>query len=180
MTTRIPFTEAALARAVRGAQRAGLRVTATSIKPDGTITIHHEPVAPPATEVKSKWDADPWTQNDAPAAPAAPVRKVDRRVAEILAGDPAEMLEAWKRSREEWPARVRAQPLNRLETHVFQILGAGEVGARPDGIKGAGPNTMERLAVRGFVRPIERGDGRGPDYELTQAGKEEWTRLQTK
>jgi hypothetical protein len=65
MTARIPFTEAALARAVRGARRSGLAVTATTIAPDGTITIHHQPVAPPPavpaqTEIMGKWD-DPST-----------------------------------------------------------------------------------------------------------------------
>lgn len=47
MTVRIPFTAAAIRRAVTGAQLAGLPVKAVSIAPDGTITVHQEAIAPP-------------------------------------------------------------------------------------------------------------------------------------
>lgn len=47
MTARLPFTAAAVRRAVAGAQLAGLPVKAISVAPDGTITVHQEMVAPP-------------------------------------------------------------------------------------------------------------------------------------
>jgi hypothetical protein len=50
MTKRLPFTAAAIARAIEGARKAGLPVTATSVAPDGTVTVFHTPVLPPVKE----------------------------------------------------------------------------------------------------------------------------------
>lgn len=41
MTTRLPFTELAVRRAISAARKEGLPVTGTTIRPDGTITVHH-------------------------------------------------------------------------------------------------------------------------------------------
>jgi hypothetical protein len=42
MTKRLPFTEASLARAVRGMERAGLFVV--GVKSDGTLLVSHKPL----------------------------------------------------------------------------------------------------------------------------------------
>lgn len=41
MTARLPFTELAVRRAIAAARKEGLPVTGTTIRPDGTITVHH-------------------------------------------------------------------------------------------------------------------------------------------
>lgn len=40
MTAPLPFTENAIRRAVEGARKAGVRVSAVAIGPNGTITIY--------------------------------------------------------------------------------------------------------------------------------------------
>lgn len=40
MTTRLPFTELAMRRAIRAARSEGVRVAAVTVGPDGSITIH--------------------------------------------------------------------------------------------------------------------------------------------
>lgn len=57
MTKALPFTQAGIRRAVEGARKAGLRVTA--IKPDGTIVVNDgvgksEELAP-GEPARSKW-----------------------------------------------------------------------------------------------------------------------------
>jgi hypothetical protein len=39
MTKPLPFTEASIRRAVTGARKAGLRVTAFEVRPDGTVVV---------------------------------------------------------------------------------------------------------------------------------------------
>jgi uncharacterized protein GlcG (DUF336 family) len=41
MTARLSFTEHAMRRAIKAARKEGLPVTGTTIRPDGTITVHH-------------------------------------------------------------------------------------------------------------------------------------------
>jgi hypothetical protein len=57
MTKPLPFTELAICRAIAAVQKAGLPIKATSIGPDGTVTIYHEEVAaqPHSGENQSKW-----------------------------------------------------------------------------------------------------------------------------
>jgi hypothetical protein len=60
MTNPLPFTEAAVRRAVNAARKAGMKVGAISIAPDGTVTVFEgEPVEPPAVPIQdavpSKW-----------------------------------------------------------------------------------------------------------------------------
>lgn len=40
MTTKLPFTELALRRAIRAARKEGVRVTGITITGDGTITLY--------------------------------------------------------------------------------------------------------------------------------------------
>jgi hypothetical protein len=62
MTTRLPFTEMAVRRAIKAARKEGLPVTGTRIDPDGAITVYHAgaPVAPGGLEAHgsapSKWE----------------------------------------------------------------------------------------------------------------------------
>lgn len=47
MTKALSFTEQGIRRAIRAAKHEGLSVTATTVHPDGAVTIHHEGVAGP-------------------------------------------------------------------------------------------------------------------------------------
>jgi hypothetical protein len=58
MTKRLPFTAATIRRAVNAARSAGLAIVATSIAPDGTVTIHHEGVAGVATAAQDQRPSD--------------------------------------------------------------------------------------------------------------------------
>jgi hypothetical protein len=63
MTARLPFTEAAVRRAISAARKAGLPIVATEVTPDGTVRLIHEALAPSVTPINnaatSKWaDAD--------------------------------------------------------------------------------------------------------------------------
>ena len=59
MTKPLPFTESCVRRAIAAVQKAGLPIKATSIAPDGTVTIFHDGVAPPTASgenhEQSKW-----------------------------------------------------------------------------------------------------------------------------
>jgi hypothetical protein len=63
MTKRLPFTAAAIARAIEGARKAGLPITATSVSPDGVVTIHHQEVpvpTVPTSDDKDDGEARDW------------------------------------------------------------------------------------------------------------------------
>jgi hypothetical protein len=60
MTKPLPFTESRVRRVIAAVRKEGLPVSAVSIHPDGTITVHGEaaiapPVAVPQHEAVSKW-----------------------------------------------------------------------------------------------------------------------------
>ena len=60
MTKPLPFTESAVRRAVSAARKAGMKVGAIRIEPDGAVTVFEgEPLAPPTAPVQgdspSKW-----------------------------------------------------------------------------------------------------------------------------
>lgn len=59
MSRPLPFTEAAVRRAIAAARKAGLEVSAVSIAPDGTVTVFQQGIAAPLpsgeTYAKSKW-----------------------------------------------------------------------------------------------------------------------------
>jgi hypothetical protein len=58
MTARLHFTEASIRRAVHAARKAGLDVSAVSIAPDGTVTIHSGLASanpPSENREQSKW-----------------------------------------------------------------------------------------------------------------------------
>jgi hypothetical protein len=59
VTKPLPFTQAILSRAIKAAQKAGLRVT--GIRPDGTLLVQNadqplEPLRDPTADPPSKWD----------------------------------------------------------------------------------------------------------------------------
>lgn len=62
MSKPLPFTAAAIRRAIVGARSAGLEVTAVSVAPDGTVTVHKAPPGPvAATDAPAHDDAaQPW------------------------------------------------------------------------------------------------------------------------
>jgi hypothetical protein len=55
VTKSLPFTESRIRRAIAAARKEGLEISAVSIHPDGTVTIHQGIAAPAAP-----------TQNNAP------------------------------------------------------------------------------------------------------------------
>jgi hypothetical protein len=59
MTKRVPFTEAAVRRAIAAARKAGLAVAAVRIEPNGAVTIFQTGIEPPSASAddpaKSKW-----------------------------------------------------------------------------------------------------------------------------
>jgi hypothetical protein len=58
MTTRLPFTEAAIRRVWNAGRKAGLDIAATRILPDGTIEVVHTGVVSPIATTQngvSKW-----------------------------------------------------------------------------------------------------------------------------
>jgi hypothetical protein len=59
MTKPIPFTEAAVRRAIAATQKAGLAVAAVRIEPNGAVTIFQTGIEPPSPSdedpAKSKW-----------------------------------------------------------------------------------------------------------------------------
>lgn len=59
MTKPLPFTENAIQRAVSGARKAGIKVGAIKVDPDGAITVLDESLAPTAAPKQdrppSKW-----------------------------------------------------------------------------------------------------------------------------
>jgi hypothetical protein len=62
VTKALPFTVAAIARAIEGARKAGLPITATSVNPDtGVITIHHQDVPVPTVSTESDGEGGDWT-----------------------------------------------------------------------------------------------------------------------
>ncbi len=62
VTKALPFTVAAIARAIEGARKAGLQITATSVNPDtGVITIHHQEVPLPTVPKPGDQDGGDWT-----------------------------------------------------------------------------------------------------------------------
>lgn len=44
MTTKLPFTELAVRRAIKAARAEGVRVTGVRVYPDGSITVYEAPV----------------------------------------------------------------------------------------------------------------------------------------
>jgi hypothetical protein len=52
------FTEAVVRRAIAAARKEGLPIAATTVAPDGTVTIHHQGVAQPAEPEQD--DKDNW------------------------------------------------------------------------------------------------------------------------
>jgi hypothetical protein len=58
MTKPLPFTEAAIRRAVAGARKSGIQVNAVRISPDGSVTVLQDLAAAPASgenPAQSKW-----------------------------------------------------------------------------------------------------------------------------
>ncbi len=60
MTLRLPITEALVRRAISAARKEGLPIAATTVGPDGSVTIHHQGVAPPVVPTQdaspSEWE----------------------------------------------------------------------------------------------------------------------------
>jgi hypothetical protein len=61
MTKPLPFTESRVRRVIAAVRKEGLPVSAVTVHPDGTITVHHSdaavapPVPLPQHDAVSKW-----------------------------------------------------------------------------------------------------------------------------
>jgi hypothetical protein len=60
VTKPLPFTENAIVRAVSGARKAGVKVGAVRIEPDGTITVLDASLAPAIAPTQDDREADNW------------------------------------------------------------------------------------------------------------------------
>jgi hypothetical protein len=58
MTKPLPFTESRVRRALAAVRKEGLSVVATTIHPDGTVTIHHQGVAAGAMAAQDQQPSD--------------------------------------------------------------------------------------------------------------------------
>jgi hypothetical protein len=84
---------------------------------------------------------------------------------------------AWKIHLDNWKDWVRQRPLGILEKNALKELVTIK-GLTPRRIKGAGPDTMDRLEARGFVTQVEGTKaGRFPMYAITPAGESAWRRI---
>jgi hypothetical protein len=61
MTTGLPFTEMIVRRIIGAVRKAGLRVTATRVAPDGTVTIFHDDAAAEPPSVEKENSESRWT-----------------------------------------------------------------------------------------------------------------------
>ena len=61
MTTALPFTETIVRRIIGAVRKAGLRVTATRVAPDGTVTVFHDDVAAALPSVENDQLQSKWT-----------------------------------------------------------------------------------------------------------------------
>ncbi len=59
MTKPCPFTELTLRKAIAAMRKEGLEVKAVTIRPDGTVTIHHDDVAQPLVPGQDAGDYNP-------------------------------------------------------------------------------------------------------------------------
>jgi hypothetical protein len=87
MTKKIPFTEASLARAIKGVERAGLFVV--GVKPDGTLIVSNRPndtallvPAPLQNDPDSKWEDKRAYEHDSSPAPK---RRFGERLSTVAA-----------------------------------------------------------------------------------------------
>lgn len=161
MTSKIPFTQAGLKRAIKAARDAGLRVT--GIKPDGTVLVE-EHGAHATHAVDNDWNFETAGQ------PAEPRSAEDNLRA--LAGRPI-FDGGYAFNAEEYAEYLRAKPLSKRERDALDLF-----FDRPEGSvircteRGAGLHTMQRLAARGYLTPLPAEKGRVPDHTITQAGKD--------
>jgi hypothetical protein len=65
MTKPLPFTESRVRRAIAAMRKEGLEVSAVSIHPDGTVTIHRGTVTPVAVLYEPTQDRAPSKWADA-------------------------------------------------------------------------------------------------------------------
>lgn len=179
MTKPIPFTQAQIRRAIAAAKKAGLQVV--GIRPDGTIivcdgklqteevlrAVFRDSVYVPGNAWDSVLELDEvdTPKNIQPAAHALVKTQIP------TSG------EAWEEHLKNWREWVRQRPLGVLEKNALAGLITIK-GLTPSRIKGAGPDTMERLEAREFVRQVEGAQsGRFPMYEITPDGEAEWRRI---
>jgi hypothetical protein len=180
MTRPIPFTQAQVTRAIAAAKKAGLRVI--GIRPDGTIIVY-DGKGPIEKALRSALgcETQPPADNEWDAVSA-----FDERREQQYAQGPGRVLEpdeaplagaAWRERVEKWKVWVRGRPLGVREKSALRELFAIK-GRTPRHINGAGPDTMDKLEAREFIRPVgEVRTGYFPMYEITPTGEAAWQRI---
>jgi hypothetical protein len=193
------FTQADVARCIRAAKQVG--AAGVEIRPDGTIEIKLvQAEVSQRAEVLPKDKLSNWDDVLTGEWAAAPTKTKPRRLADRIGSrqsensDPLAMAyERFSRGEisindlppgkypngmrvyadGEWEEIVRSSPLGKLErTGLGAYFNAKGTMAY---VKGGGPSTTERLAVRGFVEVVQvREDGRAPYYGITPEGEAAW------
>ncbi|MGM4885287.1 hypothetical protein AB8A20_07915 [Tardiphaga sp. 604_B6_N1_1] len=77
-----------------------------------------------------------------------------------------------------WAVEVRSRPLGKKERSGLEGYVRGKSQHKLQ-VKGAGPDTIDRLLIRGYIEvESERGEGKEPYYGVTVAGEEAWQQLE--
>jgi hypothetical protein len=142
------FTQADLARAIR-AMKQTFGSASVVFETDGTVRV-------------------------VPGAAAEPVTPSDSLGDEEILGKLGTSWEEYRAREEEWKKELPALPLGKRERKVLEELSNHGVGKPVDWrqIKSCGPDTLQRLEIRGFVeiQPNKKFPDRAGNPILTAAG----------
>jgi predicted DNA-binding transcriptional regulator AlpA len=87
-----------------------------------------------------------------------------------------------KKAEQEWVASVPGRPIGKRETDALEDLSKHGVGVFVDwsGVKGCGPDTMDRLVARGFIttKNMQKYPDRIAGLILTKAGMAAWKKIE--
>lgn len=210
MAKPLPFTQASLARAIRGVEKAGKFVI--GVKPDGTLIISDKPfdvasllpTEPEQSTARARRFGD--YLNGGHVADEPNMRSFGERLGNqqrrssptLESGPLAAAFARWEQGEitldqlppGRYPNGMRVYANGEWEAIVRnRPLGKRELASLKayfdaDGspnFRNGGPDTNERLQIRGLVEiSDEPPEGRAPHYRITTAGKVEWQRLSTK
>ncbi|KXO74913.1 hypothetical protein [Brucella anthropi] len=90
--------------------------------------------------------------------------------------------ELQKKAEQEWVTSVPGRPIGKRETDALEDLSKHGVGVFVDwsGVRGCGPDTMDRLVARGFIttKNMQKYPDRIAGLILTKAGMAAWKKIE--